>query len=210
MALLGLLGVGHCIGMCGPLVLAFPGRASGLAPHLWYHSGRVATYVLLGILLGALGGALGQLGAIARLQIALSALAALFLLLFGLARIGLLPEPRILQVPSASLGQGFALARKTATTTHPISYVPLGIVNGLLPCGLSYAALVRALPAGGPLEGGLLVAAFGAGTLPGLLLLGTTAANLIRKHRALSDVLAGALMVGMAVDLGAAALQALL
>ncbi|MBM4059737.1 MAG: sulfite exporter TauE/SafE family protein [Planctomycetes bacterium] len=203
MALLGLFGAGHCVGMCGPLVIALPGRAGGVLPHLCYHAGRAGTYTCLGILLGALGGAVAHLGAVARLQVGLSGLAALFLLLFGLVRIGLVPEPALLRVPNATLGAGFARAQQLARDAGPIGMVPLGALNGLLPCGLSYAALSRALPAGGPLQGGLLVAAFGLGTLPALLLLGTAAGTVLRRHRAIADVLAGVLMIAMAVDLGA-------
>jgi sulfite exporter TauE/SafE len=209
LALLGLFGVGHCLGMCGPLVVAFPGRARGIRPHLWYHAGRIGTYTCLGVLLGALGGAIGQLGAVARLQVALSAFAALFLLLLGLARLGLLPEPGALRVPNRALAKGLARAQQLASNAGPIGMLPLGVINGLLPCGLSYAALARALPAGGPLQGGLCVAVFGLGTLPGLLLFGTAAAGLLRRHRAVADVLAGAIMIALAVDLGADVVQAL-
>lgn len=209
MALLGFLGVGHCLGMCGPLVIAFPGRVGGLLPHLGYHAGRIGVYTLLGVLLGALGGALADLGAVARLQVLLSGLAALFLLLLGLARIGLLPEPGMLRVPTRALAAGFAKAQRFAHAAGPIGMIALGAMNGLLPCGLSYAALARALPAGGGVQGGLLVAAFGLGTLPGLLLLGTAAAGPLRRHRVLADVLAGVLMLVMAVDLGASVVQAL-
>jgi sulfite exporter TauE/SafE len=208
--LLGVLGVGHCIGMCGPLVLAFPGRAGGLSSHLAYHAGRIAVYTMLGILLGALGGVLGHLGAVARLQVALSALAALFLLLFGLARIGLVKEPRILQLPSSALDKGTRLAGLGDEVPRWLVMIALGAVNGLLPCGLSYAALVRALPSGGPIQGGLLVVAFGLGTLPGLLILGTAASGFLKRHRAMSDILAGVLMIGMAVSLGLDVLQSLL
>lgn len=209
MALLGFLGVGHCLGMCGPLVIAFPGRVGGFLPHLGYHAGRIGVYTCLGVLLGAFGGALSHLGAVARLQVALSGLAAVFLLLLGLARIGLLPEPGVLRVPNRTLAAGFAKAQQLARDAGPIGMIPLGALNGLLPCGLSYAALARALPSGGGLQGGLLVAAFGLGTLPGLLLLGTAAAGLLRRHRAIADVLAGVLMIAMAVDLGASVVQAL-
>ncbi len=209
MALLGALGVGHCLGMCGPLVLAFPGRMTGLSPHLWYHAGRIGSYSMLGVLMGLLGGLLAHLGAVARLQILLSGFASLFLLAFGLARIGLLPEPGLLRVPSPALSKGLHKAQALAHEAGAIGMFPLGVLNGLLPCGLSYAALVRALPAGGPVEGGALLLAFGLGTVPGLVLLGSLASGFFRRHRKLSDLLAGMLMIGMAVDLGAAVLQAL-
>lgn len=209
MALLGLLGVGHCLGMCGPLVAAFPARLGGVPPHLWYHLGRVATYVLVGMGLGAVGGAAGSLGAVARAQVLLGGAAAVFLLLFGLSRIGLVREPRLLLSASPAAIPGFG-AVQAAAVSRSWGMLPLGLVMGLLPCGLSYAAFARALAADGYLQGGLLVAAFGAGTVPGLLLFGAAGGAVFRRHRALSDVLSGVLMIGMAVDLGADVAAALL
>ena len=54
--LLGFLGSGHCIGMCGPLVVAFPGQSGRFSAHLCYHGGRLLTYVVIGAVMGALGG----------------------------------------------------------------------------------------------------------------------------------------------------------
>ncbi|HPF36022.1 sulfite exporter TauE/SafE family protein [bacterium] len=206
MTLLGLLGAGHCLGMCGPLVAAFPARLGGLPPHLWYHLGRVTTYTLVGALLGAVG---GTLGGVARLQVLMGGVAAVVLLLFGLSRIGLVREPRLMLSASPAAIPGFDAVRRAAAS-RPLGMLPLGLVMGLLPCGLSYAAFARALAADGFVAGGLLVAAFGAGTLPVLLLAGTAGAAAYRRHRALSEVLSGVLMIGMAVELGADVVSALL
>jgi sulfite exporter TauE/SafE len=209
MLVLGLLGTGHCVGMCGPLVVAFPVRIGVFSAQLWYHLGRITTYTLVGVALGALGSTLGRLDVLAHLQVALGAVAAAFLLTFGLARIGLMREPAFLRAQGKVTLTGSGLVRRLLGGRRPASMLPLGLVLGLLPCGLSYAAFARALPAGGPVEGGMMLAAFGLGTLPGLLVVGTAASRLMTRYRALSDVLAGVLMVAMAVDLGADVLQAL-
>ena len=72
---------------------------------------------------------------------------------------------------------------------------------GLLPCGLSYAAFSRAIAAGAPLQGALMLAAFGIGTLPGLLLIGTGATALARRYQRQSDLVAGLLMIAMGLSL---------
>jgi len=208
MVALGLLGTGHCVGMCGPLVVAFPGRIGVLPAHLWYHLGRITTYTLIGVVLGTVGGVLGRLAVLAQLQVAMGAVAALFLLAFGLARIGLVKEPRLLQVAGPATLARHGPVRRVLGSRRPVAMLPLGLLMGLLPCGLSYAAFARALPAGGAWGGGILVVAFGLGTLPGLLVVGTAASRLMLRHRALSDVLAGVLMIAMAVDLGADVVQA--
>jgi len=209
MFFLGLLGVGHCVGMCGPLTIAFPARIGGIPPHLWYHLGRLTMYIVGGAVLGAVGEAVGSLGAVAHFQVVLGAVAAVFLLLFGLSRLGLMPEPRLLLAANPAAIPGFGFARSAADRARAVGMLPMGMINGLLPCGLSYAAFARALPSSGALEGGLLLAAFGVGTLPGLLILGTTAAGFLRRHRAMSDLLSGVLMIGMGLDLAADVVQTL-
>ena len=77
----------------------------------------------------------------------------------------------------------------------------VGFFMGLLPCGLSFAAFARALSAGGPMQGGLLVLFFGLGTVPGLLLVGAGASRIFNKFRRYSDPLSGMLMIGMAASL---------
>jgi sulfite exporter TauE/SafE len=217
MLLLGLLGTGHCLGMCGPLVFAFPGRTGRMASHLWYHLGRAATYVVIGGVMGGVGGALAgldggaALGRLAGIQIGLSLAAGLFLLVFGLIRLGLLREPHWLAALSPERIPGFGgIMEGALRSDRPAAFAALGLVLGLLPCGLSYAAFSRALAAGGFAGGAFLAAAFAAGTLPGLLLLGTGASAFIRRYRRQSDLLSGAVMFLMAVDLVYDAITALL
>ena len=208
MAVLGLLGMGHCLGMCGPLVIAFPGRLGTLAAQLWYHIGRIGAYTLVGAVLGVIGGAIGRLSVLAHVQVGLGAVAAVFLLLFGLARIGLVREPALLRLANPAVLGGGNVVGRLLGSRRALSMLPLGFVMGFLPCGLSYAAFARALPSGGLFDGAVLLAAFGAGTLPGLLILGASASRIMTRYRAMSDLLAGVLMIAMAVDLGADVLQA--
>jgi sulfite exporter TauE/SafE len=218
MLLLGLLGTGHCVGMCGPLVIAFPGRTGRVSAHLAYHAGRLATYTLLGALVGLLGGALrggaAAVGAdplvwVVRSQVALSAAAAVFLLLFGLSRLGLIREPEWLAAATPSKVPGAArLLRRTLAGGGNRHLLGVGLLLGLLPCGLSYAALARSLAAGSPGAGMAMMAAFGAGTLPGLLALGFGAGRLFQRWRRQSDLIAGMIMLAMAARLLADALVA--
>lgn len=217
MLLLGLLGTAHCLGMCGPLVLTLPAGAAG---HLAYHLGRVVTYSALGALAAALGaglrllaagGGADPLGAVTRLQVIVSLVAALVLLALGLTRLGVIREPPILSVAGTGRVPGLRWLQRRATGggRRALPLLGLGLLLGLLPCGLSYAAFARALAAPGPLEGALLALAFGLGTVPGLALLGTGAAAVARRHRRLADLLAGVLLVGMAASLGVDAVRAL-
>lgn len=217
--LLGLLGTGHCLGMCGPLVLALPGRHKRVRSHLLYHAGRITTYTIVGAVLGALGAGLVALeaptsgdpmGSVARLQVGLSIVSAALLGWFGLARLGVVREPGWMSVASPSFLPGLMRVQRGAAKGGGLSMFLLGLMLGLLPCGLSFAAFAAALPAGGALPGGAMVFCFGVGTLPGLLLLGTVASRFAQQHRRSFDILAGLLLIGMAASLGVDAASAVL
>jgi sulfite exporter TauE/SafE len=211
MFLLGLTGTVHCAAMCGPLVVALAGTSRGWGA-LAYNVGRITTYTILGGLLGAIGQHLGDgtptgaMGPTMHAQVVLSLVSAGLLLWLGLARLGILREPGFLSNPISLFGR----AGRALRTGGAPGLLVLGLLLGLLPCGLSWAAFARALAGGSAGEGALLVLAFGIGTLPGLILVGTGAAVLARRHARLADILAGILLVGMAVSLLAQAVPPLL
>jgi sulfite exporter TauE/SafE len=216
MFMLGLLGTGHCIGMCGPLIFAFPGRTGKFMPHVWYHLGRVTTYTALGGVMGGLGqmltgAATGALDGVVLIKGVLWLVAAAFLVLFGVTRLGVIREPGWLTALSPERIPGFKRALQDATE-HPGTAVFyfLGIMLGFLPCGLSYAAFAQALGTGNAAQGTLLVLAFSVGTVPGLVLLGTGASAIFSRYRRPSDVLSGVVMILMALKMGHKAIRMLL
>lgn len=172
-------GVVHCGPMCGPIVLgqvgarlaAIPGGrvceasrvASGLLP--FYHLGRITTYAALGAGVALAGGSFAP-SPIAR-AVALM-LAALLLLIAAGRRWGVIPR---FAAPSVAPGVSRATGR-LAAAARGLGAFPLGLALGLIPCGLIYAALSVAAVAGGPLSGGLAMAAFGLGTVPVLAVIG--------------------------------------
>ncbi len=218
--LLGFLGTGHCIGMCGPLVLAIPTQAGRISAHIFYNLGRIITYTGVGAFMGGIGVGLSVLAGaaggdpmawIARIQVAFSLVASAMLLLLGLFRLGILAEPDRMAIASPARIPGFRRVREGVTGGgNPTAVFLFGLMMGFLPCGLSYAAFARALACGGLLEGGLLLLVFGLGTVPGLFLIGTGASGFVRRYRQISDLLSGMLMIGIGVSLAADALQAIL
>ncbi|MCG6892431.1 MAG: sulfite exporter TauE/SafE family protein [Desulfobacteraceae bacterium] len=207
MFLLGILGSGHCVGMCGPLVVAFPAACRGMLPHVFYHIGRVAAYTCIGAFLGGVGGILASLGRdpllwTSRLQLLCAFVAGGFLLLFGLMRIRLIREPAWLYPDSLDCIPGLrGVVAADITRKGPTAMLRIGLFLGLLPCGLSYAAFGRALASGGFVEGGAMVLAFGLGTVPALLAVGLGAGRLLQRYRAYSDPIAGMIMMAMAAHL---------
>ena len=209
--MLGLLGAGHCIGMCGPLVVALPGQTGRFSAHLAYHAGRLITYGVIGASMGAAGsGLIGLASAvgsnpmvwITRVQMGISLLAGLFLLFFGLSRLGFFAEPNWLAVamPNRMPGWQRLMSRAPALRSN-LDLFLMGLFMGGLPCGLSYAAFAKALSGAQVISGAMMALIFGLGTLPGLLAVGFGAAVFLNRFRQQADILAGLIMIGMAATL---------
>jgi sulfite exporter TauE/SafE len=176
------VGFGHCIGMCGPIVvslsLSLKGR-SVLVPHLLYNGGRITTYGLLGGVMGATGSFTRVVASIASLQKGVMILTGILIVVMGLAMAGWIPLGEIFgdyYNPQGVLARGF---RKLSEARSAATYYPLGMLLGLLPCGPVYTALLAAARAGmeaqstfeGFLIGVGLMLSFGLGTVVALLLI---------------------------------------
>lgn len=168
----GILGTGHCLGMCGGLVSGFFMRqgAKSIVPYLAYHAARVSVYVLIGLVAASLGAVLAQTGLFGKVQGILQIIAGLVVILLGFDILGVLPISNTLHfAPMKWIFKQFA----TATQRGPVagSFIG-GAVNGLMPCSMVMAMAVQATTAPGPLQGGLLLLAFGLGTLPAMFAAG--------------------------------------
>jgi sulfite exporter TauE/SafE len=196
----GILGSGHCIGMCGALVSGFFLRASqvrtGPAAYAAYHGARIGVYSLVGALAALLGVALVSTGMLGKLQGLLQILAGLIVILLGLELLGLL---------RTRLAVGFAPARwlrgmfTRAASAGTVGGSALGgMVNGMMPCALTLSVAVKATTAPSVAEGALLMLTFGLGTLPSMLLvtvlfsrLGTRARGYLLKGAAAVVIVMG-------------------
>ncbi len=163
--LLGFVGSAHCAGMCGPLALALPGaggvRTKFIAGRLLYNLGRIITYALMGAFFGLLGHGF----ALAGLQRWVS------LVLGAAILIGLLMSPRFVHAVPVSNAVGWlksALGKLFQRRALSAQF-GIGLLNGLLPCGLVYVACAGATASGNVLRGVEYMAAFGLGTLPMML-----------------------------------------
>ncbi len=194
--LTGLLGgFGHCLGMCGPLVLAWTSRGiRGPGPLIQYNLGRVFSYFSLGLMVSLLGSGIVSEGFYRAQSIVMAALAVL--MVFGGLGIILPGTPRWFPqiVPSNLV--------RTFMERGPF---PLGIVNGFFPCGLVYTALMGVAgysvglksPALSVLNGGLLMALFGLGTSVSMFLLGFFSDLIQNKLRPVFYKLSGLLMIAV-------------
>jgi sulfite exporter TauE/SafE len=191
----GLAGSLHCTVMCGPLVAAVGPRGRRA---LLYHAGRTLTYIALGVVAGAAGSGMASIG-LARV-LALAAAGLLVVQAFGGADrvLGATRHGRL----TAGIVRVFAAARHRAPTGPVVS----GALNGLLPCGLVYAAATAAAGLGSVRDAMLLMMAFGAGTAPVLLAGGAALGALRRRFPSGSRKLAPIGLVLLAAILVARAL----
>jgi sulfite exporter TauE/SafE len=204
---LGLLGSVHCAAMCGGLAAAFAfgiphdatlvtrARLLGLLS-----AGRIAGYALAGTIAGTFGFALmtllGATGAAVLRGLAGVALLAIAATIAGVGR-----APLVLERLGARVWQRLrpsaAVLQRGSGSWHTLA---LGFLWGWLPCGLVYSALGLAATAGGPLAAALVMASFGIGTLPGVLLPAAASVRLGRvTHAATSRRVAAMLLAAFGV-----------
>ena len=220
-----LMGLGgsatHCVGMCGPFVVAQAGavlaarageagggmlrrlRGASLLP---YHLGRATTYAALGGASAGLVGFVANLASFRVLAALLLSIAAMALLARAVGRsLPLVDRLAARILPSRPP----AIARDLMEDPRGWRGYALGVALGFLPCGLLYAALAAASAAGGVVVGAAAMAAFALGTAPGLLAAGWAGALFARRHARAFAVLSTLAMLGSAALLLAMALRLL-
>ncbi|MBS7660772.1 sulfite exporter TauE/SafE family protein [Pseudomonas lalucatii] len=196
--ILGLLGGGHCLGMCGGLMgaltLAIPAerRARRLRLLLGYNLGRILSYATAGLLLGLAGWALASSPA----ALALRVLAALLLIAMGLYLAGWWSGLTRIEALGGGLWRRIQpLTRRFMPVDSPAKALLLGALWGWLPCGLVYSTLLWAASQGDALDSAVLMLGFGLGTLPVLLATGMAAERLTALLRRRGVRTAGGLLV---------------
>lgn len=205
LALAGLVGsFGHCMGMCGPLVtmLGITTRRNGsrlpVGDHVLYHASRISVYALLGMVAGTAG-------SFVRLASGLSTAAGLLSLILGVTVVALgVTSVAGTGWAGRALWGGDALtgAMSRAVKRGGVSGVmALGGLNGLLPCGLVYSALLAVAAGGSALRGGVAMIVFGAATMPVLIAVGLGASRLSSHSRAVLTNVAGALIIVVGLQL---------
>ncbi len=168
---------GHCIGMCGGIVLAYSSikiepqssKLSKSASHLLYSFGRIFTYTLLGALFGALGGVVTFSN---NANGTLLVLAGIVMVLAGLSLMGKIKFLTVIEHTFSS-SKLYKDAFKTILNSKSnFSFFVLGMLNGLLPCGFVYFFAITAAATASPLYGALVMFVFGLSTIPAMFGLG--------------------------------------
>ncbi len=168
---------GHCVGMCGGIVLAYTstkvddrwGKAKQAIAHLAYSFGRITTYTLLGAIFGYLGG-VATFNNIANGTLWI--VAGILMILAGLSLIG---KVRFLTLIEHSFSKSRWYQESFRKLLHSRSlgsFFALGMLNGLLPCGFVYFFAITAASTGSPFWGAVVMFIFGISTIPALFSLG--------------------------------------
>jgi uncharacterized protein len=177
---LGLAGSFHCLGMCGPIALALPlsrkSAGSMLAGILTANTGRIITYTLLGFLIGSIG-----------FSFQLFRLFQVLSVLFGMALIVIAWRKHWLKqvefrVPRFQKWISGAMSH-LLKQNGSLKLFGIGLLNGILPCGMIFLALTHALLAENTIGSAASMAVFGLGTLPALVGVGFFAQRINQTFR---------------------------
>jgi sulfite exporter TauE/SafE len=182
--LMGLAGSLHCAGQCGGIASSLL-IATGPSNFGWQRAqallatqlGRTVSYTIAGGLVGIAGAALGNLFDLAGIQPLLRVLGGAMLVWVGLALIGVLPGPQILDRRVISVS-GLLLGRRPRRVFRAPSALLLGMAWGAAPCAMVYNALMTAMLTGGPTTGALFMMGFGLATIPAVALAGLGTAQI--------------------------------
>lgn len=186
---MGLAASLHCLGMCGGIIGAMTfslppevreNRGRLLLHILSFNLGRIVSYILAGVLVGAVGGVLAQTFQPESGHAILRTAAAAALLLTGLHLAGWLPRIAVIESLGNPLWKRLEpIGKRLLPVKSPNHAVMFGVVWGWLPCALVYMALGLSTATGDPLQGAAAMAFFGLGTLPATLIAGFAAGRAV-------------------------------
>ena len=183
--ILGLMGSFHCAGMCGPIAIALPLHGNTVPQKIFggtlYNLGRTITYGIMGAVFGLLGQGLHLLGFQQKISVLMGAIMIISVLFPALFK------------NQYNMGKSwFSVVGKLKKTIAKMfairsfqSLFFIGMLNGLLPCGLVYMAIAGAIGTGGVVQGSLYMILFGLGTIPmllGISLAGNVLSLTVRKQ----------------------------
>jgi sulfite exporter TauE/SafE len=202
----GLLGATHCIGMCGSIVgaltMSLPANVHQSYSRLWpylliYNLGRISSYTVAGILVGLLGAVFVPKLSLNNPHVVMTWISGLFVIALGLYISGWWQALTFLEKIGAHLWRRIEpFGRHFLPVKHPLQAFGFGLVWGWLPCGLVYSILAFSLASCSAWQGGLLMLAFGLGTLPMSLAMGVTAQWLTRfAHKPIVRQMVGAIVI---------------
>ncbi len=197
----GFLGSGHCLGMCGALVSGYfmnMGKTRSWVPYFAYQLTRISVYVMIGFLAATVGAVLVSAGVVGKMQSILQMIMGGVVILLAMGILGWLPfQGSIKLLPMEFIRKGYAAARAKGPV---LGAMIAGFLNGMMPCPLTFTMYIEATTATTIMEGGALLMAFGAGTLPTMLLISVAFAKMGAHVRGLMLKAAAVIMILMGLN----------
>lgn len=211
----GFLGSLHCLGMCGPLLFAYSLHAvkpeelkggqgvhplrNGLLHHLVFHAGRLTTYGLLGALAAGIFELAAFLTVMRGLRSGATLVGGLLMIAIGLSLLRLFPVPALFSRVLLPVFWQRRLLQALAGSQRLGAKAILGFFAGFLPCGLSWAMIIKAAGSGSVLHGFTTMALFGAGTVPTLLATGMLSSIFTLELRLIGERMAALAVIFMGI-----------
>ena len=193
----GFLGSGHCLGMCGALVSGYfmNAKSNSHLPYYCYQFARIFVYTCVGFLAAALGVVLVSSGMFGKIQSMLQIFIGAVVIILAFGILGWIPfQGSFRLLPMNLLRKGFMTSRSKGPV---LGATIAGLLNGLMPCPLTFAMAVKATSAPSILEGGALMLTFGAGTLPTMLFISYAFGKMSASVRGMMLKLAAFIMIAM-------------
>ncbi len=178
---------GHCIGMCGGIVVAYSSiklqnedsKANQVVSHLLYSFGRVFTYTLLGVVFGYIG---KTFTFSPQAKGGLLLFAGVLMVLAGLSLLGKLKFLTLIEHSFSSSNFYRKTFKKVLGSNSRLSFFFLGMLNGLLPCGFVYFFAITAASTASAFWGGVVMFVFGVSTIPAMFGLGMVTSSAISSN----------------------------
>jgi sulfite exporter TauE/SafE len=195
--------------MCGPLVMALPishkSNFKKITALVLYHTGKILSYSILGVLFGMFGSQIHIFGLQQNISIVIGVTMLIYVVYVFIVK------PKHIQVGYLNSLYHFVVVSlgKLFKSKWSISFLFIGLLNGLLPCGMIYLALSSAMATQHIMDGGLLMAFFGLGTVPALVMvtfggqfMGFTFRNKVQKLLPVFIFGMGVLLILRGLNLG--------
>ncbi|OCH21806.1 sulfite exporter TauE/SafE family protein [Aliivibrio logei] len=182
--IIGLMGAGHCIGMCGGISAVISMGSDGNKYPRWcfillYNLGRISSYGIFGFIVGGIFVSIAQTSSSYSALVYLRVFAGIMMCLLALYIANWWKGIVYIEVIGKQLWQFISpLTKPLLPLKSPFHAIPFGFLWGWLPCGLVYSTLTWAAVSGSALNGALVMMAFGLGTLPAMFLVGIGAQTL--------------------------------
>lgn len=164
---------GHCVGMCGGIVLAYTStkvdsswnKAQQSISHLFYITGRITTYGILGALFGYFGSVVSFSRTTGGILLILTGI---LMVLVGLSLMGKLKFLVNIEHSVSKMAWYQKSFKRLLNSNNLFSFYFLGMLNGLLPCGFVYFFAITAASTASALWGSVVMVIFGLSTIPAM------------------------------------------